>query len=68
MHTITLTLDDDDLQSLSRAMAACQATRWAAGVTTAPTGEGPLGGRLLGEVCRGYLDYIDALRSDAAED
>ena len=67
MHTITITLDDDDLQALSRAIALCQTIRVEAG-RIMPEGLGPLQGRLLGEVCRGYLDYIDAARRDAAED
>ncbi len=56
MQTIILVVDDDDARAIHEAISRFQQT---SGGTIAD-GDGDLRGRVIGEICRAFVDYRDA--------
>lgn len=57
--TLTLELDEDDHNSIQAAIAKYQAEQRIEGELSIADGEGPLIGRIVAEICRGWADYHD---------
>ena len=53
-HTLTITLDEVDWRSVQKAIAIREAT-----IPLPDADGGDLNGRVIAEICRGWLDFID---------
>ncbi len=59
MHIMTFAADDDDFRDIETAIAQFQAThryRDEIGGVALGEGEGDLGARILGEICRSWME------------
>jgi hypothetical protein len=59
--TITLELDDLDFDTVQQAMSRRQGFM---GGNCLPDGGGNLAGRVVAEICRGWMEMLDVRRSD----
>lgn len=59
LHEVKLLLDDDDLRAFHEAIARHQSRR-VAGEHILPEGNSDLPGAIIGEICRGWLEYVDS--------
>lgn len=61
MQHFAFKADSDDARAIHQAISEYQSRcRWSdqQGGVLLPEGEGDLQGRILGEICRGYMEYI----------
>ena len=58
MHRILLEVDDDDYRAINEAIAKRQLWR------TMPDAGGNVAGRVIAEICRGWLELRDHLNQD----
>ena len=60
-RTMLLELDEDDFRSIQEAIACRQLYR------VMPDGGGNIQGRIVAEICRGFLELKDVLGEDSSE-
>lgn len=60
IETVVLELDEDDARALHEAIAKFQNMR-IDGECIIPDGEGNLRGRLVAEICRGWMEMLSLL-------
>ena len=58
MKTITLKVDDEDFDAIQSAICRRQSFR------CLPDGDGNMTGRVVAEICRGWLERVDAQAGD----
>lgn len=59
MKRITFEVDDLDFEAIQKAVARRQAAFRVNGELIIPDGEGDLRGRLIAEICRGWVEFLD---------
>lgn len=63
MSEIKFFVDVDDARAINEAVAKYQTTsQWEDGRTMIPEGESDLLGAIIGEICRGWMEYIETLK------
>jgi hypothetical protein len=60
MKDMHLLLDEDDYRSIQQAIARRQSWRHADGGCILPAGESNTPGAIIAEICRGWLEMLDA--------
>ena len=63
--TITLELDEDDFDSVQQAISTRQGLF---GGGMLPDGDGNLAGSYVAEICRGWMEFLDAGAGGKGED
>jgi hypothetical protein len=61
VRTVVLELDDDDFDAVQQAISVRQGLF---GGSVLPDGEGNLAGRYVAEICRGWMEMLDAGRGE----
>jgi hypothetical protein len=63
MLTIQMRVDGDDYEAIRRAIERRKELR-VDGETILPDGEGDMDARLLAEICRGWMEFMDEPRDE----
>ncbi len=58
LRKIELEVDELDYEAIQKAFAVKQGNRFGGDSTILPDGDGNIQGRMVGEICRGWLDML----------